>query len=198
VTPEDPQALAVALEIIGVLEELGVAYHLGGSYASSVHGVPRQTHDVDLVADLHHEHLPELARRLGADFYLDLERAARALERRTSFNLVHLATGVKVDLFLKRDDPYDDEELRRSIRIPLGDETARRTLLVKSPEDTLLRKLQWFRAGGEVSDRQWSDIQGVLRIQGEALDHEYLRRWAPQLGVTDLLERAVRESRSES
>ncbi len=65
---------------------------------------------------------------------------------------------------------------------------------VASAEDTLLAKLEWYRMGGEVSERQWRDVLGALKVQAGALDLEYLHRWASELGVDDLLERALTQS----
>lgn len=189
-TPEHPEALRVALEVVGVLEELGISYHLGGSYASSIHGIPRQTQDIDLVVDLDGVSVNALLDRLPNDYYRDSVAAGEAVRRRASFNLIHLASGVKLDLFVVGDEPYDREELSRSreVRLPSAPDCQ---LRVKSAEDTVLRKLQWFRLGGETSDRQWTDVLGVLRSQGQALDLDYLERWAKELGLEDLLERAV-------
>ncbi len=189
-TPEQPEALRVALEVVGVLDALGIGYHLGGSYASSIHGIPRQTQDVDLVVDLDDASVDALLDRLPDDYYRDAESAREAVRRRASFNLIHLASGVKLDLFVAGDEPYDREELSRGreVRLPSAPD---RPLRVKSAEDTILRKLQWFRLGGETSDRQWGDVLGVMRSQGQALDLEYLERWAKVLGLEDLLERAT-------
>ncbi|MCB1055395.1 MAG: hypothetical protein KDD11_07760 [Acidobacteria bacterium] len=182
------EALQSVLEVVDVFEELGVAYHVGGSLASSVHGVPRQTNDLDLVADLSTTQAAEVVRKLETRFYVDIEMITRAIERRGSFNLVHLGTGFKVDVFLVGREAFDRMEFARSG--PYHLEGLPRELLVKSPEDTLLRKLDWYRKGGEVSDRQWADILGILRARGAELDETYLTRWAEELGVDDLLARA--------
>ena len=188
-TPEQPEALRVALEVVGLLEELGISYHLGGSYASSIHGIPRQTQDIDLVVDVDDASVTKLLSRLPGGYYRDLESALEAVRRRASFNLVHLASGVKLDLFVLGAEPFDREELSRSRNVHLPSAPGR-PLRVKSAEDTILRKLQWYRLGGETSDRQWGDVLGVLQSQGEALDFDYLERWAKELGLDDLLERA--------
>lgn len=187
-SPLFPEALTVALEVIGVLEELGVRYQLGGSLASSVHGLPRQTNDVDLVVDLVPAQVPALAERLGGDYYFDADRLRDAIRRRASCNLLHLATGVKVDLFVKGAGAYDEEELSRSVRLSVG---GRSVVAVKSAEDTILRKLLWYRLGREVSERQWSDVENVLRVRRDDLDLSYLRRWAEELEIADLLERLL-------
>jgi hypothetical protein len=180
-------------EVIDAIEDLGLTYHLGGSYASSVHGVPRQTLDADLVVDLDAGSVPRLAEKLRDRFYLDEERMAHAVARRSSFNLIHLGTGFKVDVFVKREGAFDDLELARSGVTGLP-ELAGRKVPVKSAEDTVLRKLQWFDEGGRTSDRQWSDVLGVIKAQGSRLDRDYLATWAGELGVGGLLEKALSEA----
>ena len=189
-TPSDPEALQVAFHVIEVLQRFGIAYHLGGSYASAIHGIPRQTHDVDLVVDLGPAHIPEIVRALLGEFYVDEKAVARAVSDRSSVNLVHLATGVKVDLFVKGSTAFDHSEFTRRIVVRLGDESPQ-DVFVKSAEDTVLRKLLWFRLGGEVSDRQWQDVRGIVGVQGDRLDVEYLTRSADQLRVRDLLDRVL-------
>lgn len=183
-------SLQIVLRVVDVLEELGVRYHFGGSWASSIHGVPRQTRDLDLVVDLPPSVVPILTSRLVGEFYLSEERIRQAIERHSSFNLIHLATGFKIDVFLRGPGEFDRLELERSgpQRIGAGQE---REVFVKSAEDTLLRKLQWYRLGGETSERQWTDVLGIVKEQGDRLDQTYMRRWAEDLGVSDLLERAL-------
>jgi len=111
-------------------------------------------------------------------------------QERASCNLVHLATGIKVDLFVKGAAAFDVAEFDRKVAVWLGDE-APHEVFVKSAEDTLLRKLLWYRLGGEVSDRQWEDVRGILSVQGERLDMAYVRAWAERLGVRDLLDRLL-------
>lgn len=185
----DGELLRAVLEVVEALDALGVPYHVGGSLASSVHGIPRQTNDLDLVVDLPTAAVAPLEERLRGNFYVDAESIRRAIRQRRSFNLVHLATGFKIDVFLQGRSPFDRMEFARLGRHRLED--LPRELAVKSAEDTVLRKLEWYRLGTEVSDRQWSDVLGVIRTQGDRLDVDYLRRWAPELGVADLLERAL-------
>ncbi len=189
-TPSDPEGLRVAFLVLEVLERLGISYHVGGSYASAIHGIPRQTQDVDLVVDLRQDRVGELVRALLGEFYVDEEAVARAVRERASCNLVHLATGIKVDLFVKGAAAFDAAEFERKVAVRLGDETPRE-VFVKSAEDTLVRKLLWYRLGGEVSDRQWEDVRGILSVQAERLDMAYLREWADRLGIRDLLDRLM-------
>jgi hypothetical protein len=179
----------IPLRVIDVLEELGIPYQVGGSFASSIHGVPRQTLDLDLVVDLPLSAVPAFVTRLEQDFYLDDEAIRRAITRRTHFNLIHLASGFKVDVFPLSTGGFDRSELARGVPFTIDD--PERTVIVKSAEDILLRKLQWYRLGGETSDRQWSDILGIVRTQGERLDLAYLRQWSESLEIADLLDRAL-------
>jgi hypothetical protein len=190
--PNDPEALQVAFLVFDVLDSLGRPYHLGGSYASSIHGIPRQTHDIPIVCDLQSGDAERLATEFAEDFYCDRDRIAQAISKHSSFNLVHLKTGVKIDLFPKGKDRYDSEELDRSQMLELGEPS--RPVPVKTAEDTILRKLEWYRqGGGEVSERQWGDVLGILRIQDDRLDLDYLRSRSETLGVGDLLEEAFEE-----
>lgn len=191
-TPTDPEALKVMFRVLEILGRLGVPYHLGGSYASAIHGVPRQTHDVDLVVDLGRDRVPELTRSLAGEFYVDEQEVGRAVAEGGSCNLVHLGTGVKIDLFVKGASAFDQAEFERRVPVLLGDETPRE-VFVKSAEDTLLRKLLWYRLGGEVSDRQWEDVRGILSVQGDRLDAEYLSSWADRLSIRDLLDQLLLE-----
>ena len=187
-TPELPETLRVVARVADVLTALGVRFHLGGSFASAVHGIPRQTHDVDLVVELTPAQAGQLVERLAAEFYGDEDAARRAVERHGSFNLVDLGSGMKVDLFQCGPGAFDRSELERAQAIDLGGGWM---LPVKSVEDTILRKLDWYRRGIEASERQWSDVVGIVRIQRDRLDHGYLDRWAAVLGVADLLARAL-------
>lgn len=191
VSPDE--ALAVVLEVIQILDELGVPYALGGSLASSIYGVPRLTQDADLVADLRAEHVRPFIQKAADLFYVSPERMAHAIERRSSFNLIHLKTVLKVDIFVLKPDPLSREEMARRRVLSLPDEPETR-LQVASPEDVVLQKLLWFRMGNEISDRQWGDILGVLKIQRAGLDFNYLEEWAARAGVEDLLRQAFEDA----
>lgn len=190
-TPEAPEALRVLVQVVEALEELGLRYHVGGSYASSVHGVPRQTQDIDLVVNLPMNLVDKLVQSLSDDFFVQEDPARSAVLERQSFNAVHLDTGLKVDFFILGENPFDLEEFARHRAEALLEN---RKVFVKSPEDTVLRKLQWYRAGGEVSDRQWTDVVGILQTQGDSLDQSYMDRWATTLGIEDLLKEALEKT----
>lgn len=184
-----PDILAAITPIVEALEELGVPYHIGGSVASSLYGLPRLTIDVDLVADLRLGHVRPLIKRLQTTCYIAEDMVRDAITRRSSFNIIHQDTILKVDVFIPKSRLFDQEELRRAQPEVLLEGT--RPFKVASPEGTILNKLEWYRMGGEVSDRQWNDILGVLKVQGTDLDMNYLQKWAASLHVTDLLEQAL-------
>jgi hypothetical protein len=182
----------VVLGVIDILENLALPYHLGGSVASAIHGVPRQTMDADMVVDLDADRVAPLVALLKDEFYVDSEVAKDAVSRRGSFNAIHLESGFKVDFFVKGDSDFDEAEFNRSELCQILDDPPR-TASVKSAEDTILRKLQWYRDGGEVSDRQWRDVLGIL-LAVDDLDMGHIEKWAVRLGLQSLLRRALRDA----
>lgn len=137
-------------------------------------------------------HVTPFAKAIGGDYYVDVDAMRLAVTSGESFNAVHFASAIKVDFFVAGDDPFEAERLQRRQRI----ETGNGALYVDTAEHTLLRKLEWYRRGGEVSERQWRDVQAIARIQGDRLDLDHLRLWGLRLGVMDLLERVMRDTAS--
>lgn len=182
--------ILVVAKLARVFDSLGIPYVVGGSLASSVYGIPRATQDVDLVADIGLADVAAMVAALGREFYLDAEAMRHAVRRRSSFNIVHLETMFKADVFVFRGDAWSREEMTRARVERLDTPDGEVTVRFASPEDTLLHKLVRYKLGNQVSDRQWSDVLGMLRVQGDALDGEYLDRWAPSLEVSQLLARA--------
>jgi hypothetical protein len=171
------------------LAELGIPYHVGGSFASSAHGMYRASADIDFVIDPTSEQLEALVARLGRDCYVSPEAARDALARKTAFNAIHLQSSFKLDFFIKGNSPFDAEELRRSVDRTIGD-PGDPAVRLKSAEDTILRKLQWYRDGGSLSDRQWQDVLSILDAMRDKLDNDHLDRWAAFLDLSQLLEKA--------
>lgn len=187
------EQIAVITRVTGVLETLGIPYVIGGSFASAVHGVMRATMDADLVVDLRMDQSAPLAQAMDTDFYADLEMIRDAIRQHSSFNLVHLDTMFKVELFVARSRDFDRSQLARRQLHLLSEEPERRAY-VASAEDIVLARLEWYRLGGEVSDRHWRDVLGVIQVQGDRLDRGYMRRMAAGWGVADLLSRAFEEA----
>ena len=186
-------ATHATLLVTQTLERLGISYAVGGSLASSVHGVMRSTLDVDIVADMHLEHIQPLVAALSKDFYADDEMMRDAIEHQSSFNLIHYETAFKVDIFIRKSRAFDQIQLERR-RMSVIATDPEQSVYVTSPEDVILSKLEWYRMGGEVSDRQWRDILGVLKTRAGDLELDYMQKWAKELKVSDLLERALKES----
>jgi hypothetical protein len=186
-------SLTAALAAAKMLDELEVRWFLGGSLASSVHGIPRATFDADIMADLKPSHVRPLLKLLGEDWYADELAIREALANRSSFNLIHLATAMKVDVFLPKLRRFDGGEFLRSKRMPVEPDGSAEAS-VCCAEDICIAKLEWYREGGEISERQWGDVVGVLSLNRDKLDLDLLRQSAEEIGVTDLLQRALSEA----
>ena len=189
-----PDILAALDPVVKAFEKIGVSYYLGGSVASSAYGIARATLDVDLVADLSAQHVNSLTEMLKSDYYIDKEMILDAIKRHSSFNLVHLETMLKVDIFIIKDRPYDGVAFQRKRKDTLDEEQGAAEFYFASPEDIILNKLEWFQMGGKVSERQWHDVLGIMKVQRELIDKEYLRLWAAELGISVLLEQAFRDA----
>jgi hypothetical protein len=185
--------IEVMTAVADIFDRFEIIYFIGGSMASAYYGVGRSTFDVDFVADIGPEHISPLTDALSHDFYLDEQAIRSAIERRSSFNLIHLATMFKVDVFIPRVRDFDRLQLKRRVAAAIGPEGEQQVYL-STAEDIVLAKLDWYRLGGALSDQQWRDVLGVLLSQKGWLDVAYLRVSASDLGVGDLLERAFVES----
>ncbi len=184
------EPIQVTLEVITALEQLNIPYVIGGSLASSQHGTARATMDSDLVIQLRERQIPALIARLKRTFYADEAMARHAVQTKGSFNVIHLEKIFKVDLFVAGDRPFDQAQLTRRIPQKAGADTDREIYFLTA-EDTILAKLAWYRAGGEQSERQWRDIEGIIRVQGEQLDIVYMKEMAQTLRVADLLDQLI-------
>lgn len=186
--------LTALIPVVETFEQLGIDYYVGGSVASLAHGIYRTTADVDIVADMRVVDIEAFVLYLQDSFYLDADSIKEAIRHRSEFSLLHYNTMFKVDIFLPKNRPFDLTVRSRVGEGTLSDSQEDRPFIVESPEDVILTKLEWYKMGGGVSDRQWNDILGVLKVRGTALDMQYLRHWAPNLGVADLLERALEDA----
>lgn len=177
--------------VLAALRTLGARHFVGGSVASSLHGVGRASLDVDVVAELEPSHVGRLVAALSGAYYVDEQKVGAAVAEHRSFNLVHLATMLKIDVFVSSRRAFDRSAFARARLHSMSQDPMAPTVPVAAAEDVLLAKLEWFRRGGEVSDRQWADVLGLLNVGRGTLDDQYLRHWARLLGVLDLYERAL-------
>ena len=189
----DTDLVAALRPLADALDALGVRYYLGGSVASSAHGIARASLDADIIAALEPEHVDPLTNRLASAYYIPVDRLRSAVVARSPCNFIHLATMFKIDVFVSKGRPFDRQAAERARLQAIDEAPDAPRFPVASPEDTVLAKLEWFRLGGETSERQWWDIVGVLKVTHEA-DRGYLRCWAASLGVADLLERALADA----
>jgi len=183
----------VAVDVTRRLDDAGVRYVIGGSIASSLHGEPRATLDIDLVADLRDQHLRTVIGAMSPAYYVDADAALEAIRTGGSFNAIHVASSIKVDVFIAGDDPFEQRRLETALTVAVSS-VAERSLRIDTAEHTLLRKLEWYRRGGEVSERQWRDVLAIAQLQAGMLDRVELGRWASSLGVEDLLRRCLDEA----
>ena len=187
------EPVEVTLKVTDVLEKLGIPYLIGGSLASTLYGMVRTTQDSDVIAEMRLEHRQPFVAALQDEFYVDDEMIAESIQRNSSFNIIHRETMFKVDVFIPRPRPFLQSQLARAQKQTFSLDMEISAYFA-SPEDTILSKLEWYRMGGEVSDRQWRDVLGVLKTRAGELDLAYLKKWAIDLKVIDLLECALKES----
>ena len=191
--PEPSEIFQVTRLVVAAFDATRVRYFLGGSVASAVYGEARSTRDIDFVAVMLPHHVEPFLAALGNEFYADATAIGAAVAARRSFNVIHLDTMVKADIFVFKADAFGRSQFTRRTARQLNQDDPT-SIYVASAEDTVLAKLQWYRDGGGVSDRQWKDVLGVLKVQGATLDRAYLEEWARELGLTDLLCRALQDA----
>lgn len=190
---EADDILAALAPVVAAFDGLGVRHYIGGSVASTMHGAIRSTMDVDVVCDLRADQVEAFLAAFGADVYVSQAAVRQAVEKRSCFNVIHLPTAYKVDVFVSRGRPFDVAAMERAIPLPLaaGRET---TVPVATPEDSIVAKLEWFRIGDETPERQWQDVSRLVALHGDVLDLAYMRRMAESVGVAHLLDRLLRST----
>ena len=189
----DPRLLSVIRPVVSTFERLEIPYYLGGSVAAIIYGLPRSTLDADLSASLVATHVPQLVAAWEDDFYVSGPMIREAIQRHSCFNLIHLKSAFKFNIFCSHAQAFQQSVLARRRRDSLVSGEDELTLDVASPEDLILHKLVWFRKGNETSERQWLDILTVLKLQAEAIDAAYIAECAATLNVLDLWERIRHE-----
>ncbi len=153
--------------------------------------------DVDLVAELSPSNVPSLVESLRDQYYVDERMILNAIARKSCFNVIYLPTSFKVDVFVAKTRQYDRAAMERIREDSFDDDAPGVRFFLPSPEDVVLSKLEWYRLGDEVSERQWRDVIGVMKVNGAALDRPYMDRWAADLGVADLLAKAWKEAEGD-
>jgi hypothetical protein len=180
-------------QVARILEDEGITYVVVGSVASSLHGLYRTTGDIDIVAEITVQQIVPLVSALQTDFYIDEQAIRRAVAGHRSFNALHFETVFKVDIFIPPPDSFSRQQLLRRRAEQLAPELTHK-FYVATPEDTVLGKLLWYRAGKEVSITQWNDVAGIIGTQGAGLDIAYLKEWADRFNVRDLLDKVLDET----
>lgn len=171
--------------LVKKLGDARIPYMISGSLASSLHGEPRATNDIDVIISPTAAQLENFLQSLGDDYYASPDAAQEALRNRRIFNIIDQQTGIKADLVIRKDRPFSMEEFTR--RKPA--EILGIKVFVLTSEDAILSKLEWSKSGE--SERQFRDALGVAVVQWENLDRDYLRKWARELNVEELLNRLL-------
>jgi hypothetical protein len=191
---EHPAAVfAAVLPLTAALEMLSIPYAITGSLASGLHGEVRYTQDADVIVDLRRVGVEPLLQALQPEYYVPVAFAREAVAANSSFNVIHLASHYKVDLYPAGRRRIDEDLIGRRVFACHPAEPGRELAFV-SAEVIVLAKLDWYQRGAGASDQQWRDVKGVLKVQARRLDIAYLRRRASELGIDGLLERALAES----
>ena len=185
-TPEE------ALELVlSRLDQFNIPYMITGSFASNIHSVPRATFDADVVIEVAPKSLKKFLDSLAGEFYVSPEAAEEALKTRRMFNIIHLETGFKVDLIIKKDRAFSQNEFSRREKVTYMDQER----WFATAEDMILAKLEWSRMGE--SEKQFKDALNVAKVQGKNLDRSYLQKWAQELGVHELLQKLFQDLKRE-
>lgn len=187
------ETLQVTLEVAAIFDGLNIDYLVGGSVASSLHGIPRATQDVDMLARMTPRDVRPFLNALEDKYYAAESAIREAVSRGSSFNIIHLDSMFKIDIFVCTGEELLTQEMSRAKRLVISEETGQ-TLVVADSADIVIQKLLWYEQGGGVSERQWNDVIGVLKVCGEDIDMVYLRKWAGVKGLTELLSKAIDES----
>jgi hypothetical protein len=182
------------IPLLKAFKELGILYYVGGSVASSIYGIARATMDIDMVCDLKEQHVNFLSQILKNIYFADENMILDAIRTNSTFNLIHFETGLKIDVFILKEKGYYYTAFERRRKDTITDEPEAMQVYLCSAEDSVLTKLEWYRLSDHISERQWKDVIGILKVQGDKLDKEYLFKWSEELKISDLLEKALLEA----
>lgn len=183
--------IASLSEVANAFEACGISYVVGGSVASSLHGTWRTTEDADIAAKMRFDQVPPFCNLVRDRFSVHEPAVVEAVTRRSSFSLIHFEHIDKIDIFVVGDSDFDNAQFTRAVQCSFPPEFGSpRQFPTTSPEDIVLHKLMWYEKGNRVSERQWRDVVAVLSVNSATLDQSHLDRWAPELGVAELLDEA--------
>lgn len=191
---QSADVIEALMPVVSELDRLEVKYYICGSVASAFYGGSQLSANIDLVADLAPRHVAPLVQALEGQYYVDANMISDAIAQKSFFNVIHLKTSFKVDIFAAKTRPYDRAAMARIREDTFDESPAILRVFLPSPEDVVLSKLEWFRLGDEVSERQWDDVLKVLKVGLHSLDRSYMEQWAADLGVADLLAKAWKEA----
>ena len=192
----EPEEYLVLKQLTDALDDLKIDYAIGGSIASSLYGKVRFTQDADITVAAFGDKAEQLYNELKEGFYISKEAMNQAISNRDSFNIIHLESAFKIDIFIRKDDDFHRQLFLRRKKVKL-DESIEHLFDIVSAEDIILLKLQWYQSAGCMSERQWSDVMGVLAVQSHALDMKFLRGCSEKLGLGDILQKAIDEANKQ-
>ncbi len=190
---DNPQELIILEGFTNILDRLCIDYAIGGSMASSIYGRVRFTEDADITVEPFHKLAEKLFELLKSEYYISKDAMYQALKQHSCFNVIHLESAFKIDLFIRKNTAFEKQVMSRRKSLKLSDSMSKNFSVI-SPEDIVLLKLQWFHDSS--SERQWRDVLGILAVQAEQLDFEYLNKWADILRINQLLAKAISEAES--
>jgi hypothetical protein len=188
-----PDLLAALTPVVAALNRLGLRYYVGGSVASSFHGAARSTMDVDIICEFSAEMVSAFVSGFGEDFYISESAIREPIQRKSCFNLIHLPTSFKVDVFVSRGRPFDTSSMERATTESLGGSPPLE-VRISTAEDSIISKLEWYRKTNETSERQWDDVTRLIQLLGSHADFARLTEMAESVGVGDLLKRLLNQS----
>jgi len=191
----EPEEYLVLKQLTDALDDMRITYAIGGSVASSVYGKVRFTQDADITVASLADKAERLYTVLKENFYISKDAMYQAISNRGSFNVIHLTSAFKIDIFIQKDDDFHRQLFLRKRKVKL-DDSIEHFFDIVSAEDIILLKLQWYQSAGCVSERQWSDVLGVLAVQAQSLDMKYLKNCSEKLGFSDIFNRAIQESKT--
>jgi len=178
----------ILIEVIDKLEELKIDYMVVGSFASNFYGVPRTTLDADILIQTDLNKISQFINTVKDDFYADLDMAIDALKERSSFNIINFKTGFKIDFIVLKDDSFSMHEFERRRKVNF----LNKKVFIASLEDTIISKILWMKETN--SEKQKEDVLGIIKVQKDNIDFGYLKKWAKELNIEDILKEIFKKS----